>query len=412
MSLFANTHHPLAFTLSPKEWDDYIGQNHLVGKGKILRNSIDSDQLASMILWGPPGCGKTSLSRLISHKTRSHYYSINAVTGNVSDIRDIIKKAKDHAFVSERTVLFIDEIHRFNKAQQDALLPEVESGLITLIGATTENPYFSVNRSLVSRCQIYELQPLSQKDLSVLFEKAYEPFKHNVNLSEEVRKKIIIQSNGDARKLINFLELISKTFNKTHIPTVENLEPVFQQGLSYDETLHYDIISAFIKSMRGSDPDAAIYWLAKMLLGGESPEFIARRLIIFASEDIGNADPNALVLATSLLNAVKFIGMPEAQINLSHVTTYLASAPKSNASYVAIKKATKAIKEGKNYQVPDYLRDKSDNYRYPHDYPHAIHPQHYLPETEQFYEPSSRGYEKIIKERLEHYAKIKKDMNP
>lgn len=408
MSLFQNSHHPLAYTLSPKNWADYIGQDHLIGPNSILRKSIDSDTLTSMIFWGPPGCGKTSLSRLISTKTKSHYYSINAVTGKVADIKEVIEKAKNHAFVSQKTVLFIDEIHRFNKAQQDALLPEVESGLLILIGATTENPYFSVIPSLVSRCQIYELKALSTAHLSRLCDIAISKFNHKVPISSDIKKRIITQAQGDARKLINILELISSSFNEFYTPTLDRLEPILQHGVSYDEQLHYDLISAFIKSMRGSDPNAAIYWLSKMLLGGESPEFIARRLIIFASEDIGNADPHALVLATSSLTAVKFIGMPEAQITLSHVTTYLASAPKSNASYIAIKKATSAIKDGINYPVPDHLKDKSKGYIYPHDYPHAIAPQEYLPTQHTFYSPKENGYEKTIKQRLDAIEKSKK----
>ena len=407
MSLFQNTHHPLAYSLSPKTWDEYIGQDHLIGKGSILRNTIDSDMLSSMILWGPPGCGKTSLSRLISARTKSHYYSINAVTGKVADIKEVIEKAKNHAFVSQKTILFIHEIHRFNKAQQDALLPEVESGVLVLIGATTENPYFSVIPSLVSRCQLYELKSLSTDHLSTLFDSAVSQFTHTVPISDDIKEKIITQAQGDARKLINILELISASFNEHYVPTLEKLEPLLQHGISYDERLHYDLISAFIKSMRGSDPNAAIYWLSKMLLGGESPEFIARRLIVFASEDIGNADPHALVLATSLLTAVKFIGMPEAQINLSHVTTYLASAPKSNAAYMAIKNATAAIKQGINYPVPDHLKDKSKGYLYSHDYPQAIAPQTYLPKEHRFYEPKESGYEKTIKQRLENILRLR-----
>jgi putative ATPase len=408
MSLFQNQHHPLAYNLSPKSWEDYMGQTHLIGKGKILRNAIENDNLSSLILWGPPGCGKTSLSRLISARTSSNYYSINAVTGKVADIKDVIEKAKTHAYVSERTLLFIDEIHRFNKAQQDALLPEVESGLLTLIGATTENPFFAVIPSLVSRCQIYELHPLTKEELETLFNKAISNFSHKVPISVEIKEKVIAQSNGDARKLLNALELIHASFNEKTPPTLETLQPILQQGVSYDKNTHYDVTSAFIKSMRGSDPDAALYWLAKMILGGESPEFIARRLIIFASEDIGNADPHALILATSLLSAVKFIGYPEAQINLSHVTAYLATAPKSNATYLAIKKAKKAIQDGHNYTVPNHLRDKGDGYLYPHNYPGHVVKQDYLPQAHSFYTPTENGYEKVIKQRLESVKAIQK----
>jgi putative ATPase len=412
---------PLAYKLAPKSLDEYIGQSHIFEKGKPLYQMIEQDSLFSMILWGPPGCGKTSLSRLIAGKTSAIYIALNAVTAKVSDVKDAIEKAKFNLNQNKRTLLFIDEIHRFNKLQQDALLPEVESGLITFIGATTENPYFSVIPGLISRAQVFEFEPLTEKHMHTILDNAITKISKEqpLKITTKAKQYLVGHANGDARKLINILEMadsVNKTNNELTVKTLENLTQ--SKGLRYNTDEHYDLNSAFIKSMRGSDPDAAVYWLARMLKGGENPEFIARRLIIFASEDVGNSDPMALVLATSVLSAAKFIGMPEVQINLSQVTTYLATAPKSNASYNAILKANKLIEEGKLIKVPDTLRDShykgakkmgfGKGYIYPHKSPDGIVSQNYMPEQLDLYKPKELGHEKIIIKRLE-YIKNKKN---
>ena len=409
---------PLAYELSPKTLDDYVGQDHLLGKQKPLRVMIENDRLISMILWGPPGCGKTSLSRLISNHTKSTYFSLNAVTAKIGDIKDIIEKARAIQIVGKRSILFIDEIHRFNKVQQDALLPDVESGLVTLIGATTENPFFTVIPGLVSRCQIFELQPLPFESLIKLSAKAIQRL--SLNLSSKALSFVLNRSDGDARKCLNNLELIATTIKKESPIEISDIESLFKtQGQGFSDDNHYDMISAFIKSMRGSDVDAAIYWLARLLHQGEDPLFITRRLIIFASEDVGNADPHALPLATSLLQAVKHIGMPEVRINLSQVTAYMSLAPKSNASYMAIKAAENAIKNGELVEVPHHLKDshykgaktmgRGSGYKYPHDYPDAIVPQLYYPGSETFYNPKNSGYEALqLKEKSKISYKIDK----
>lgn len=412
---------PLAFHMAPRTFDDFVGQEHILGEGKPLRRLIENDQLFSIILWGPPGCGKTALSRLISYRTKAAYIALNAVTAKIADIKDAIDTARAEQRRGRKTILFLDEIHRFNKAQQDALLPEVESGLLTLIGATTENPFFSVIPALISRSQVFEFKPLESKDLLMLIDRFYsretEAGNRGPALTEDAKEYLVRYSGGDARKLFNLLEMALKSSTQTI--TKDHMESLTQvKGTTYDEDDHYDIISAFIKSMRGSDPDAAVYWLARMLKGGEDPEFIARRLIIFASEDVGNADPQALILAVALLEAVKFIGMPEIRINLSHVTTYLACAPKSNASYAAINRAFAAIDNGTLFAVPNHLRDShykgakrmgfGKGYKYPHDYPpYAITDQDYLPESRTFYEPKDIGYEKQLKKRLEFIRSMK-----
>lgn len=409
--LFSNTakQHPLAFLLAPKTLDDYVGQEHLISPGKPIRNMIENDTLISMIFWGPPGCGKTSLSRLLSSLCSADYFSLNAVTAKIADLKEVIVKATSAQHMGRKSILFLDEIHRFNKAQQDALLPDVESGLITLIGATTENPFFSVIPGLVSRCHIFQLFPHSNDTLASLCEKALRHVSKTVDAPAQ--EKLLHFAEGDARKLLNTIELLSASTKTDHI-TEDILDSIpALKGRSMNADDHYDMTSAFIKSMRGSDPDAAVYWLARLLHQGEDPQFIARRMIIFASEDIGNADPNALVLTSALIQAVNVIGMPEIRINLSHVATYLASAPKSNAAYKAIGHAQEAIKSGKLFPVPPYLKDShykaakklghGQGYKYPHNYPDAVVKQTYMPEKLHLYTPKESGYEAEIKARLE-----------
>ena len=402
---------PLAYRLSPKTFDEYMGQEHILSAQKPLRKLIEQDQLRSLLLWGPPGTGKTALSRLIAKKTASGYLALNAVIAKTADIKMAIEQAKVNLTRQQKTILFIDELHRFNKIQQDALLPDVENGLITLIGATTENPFFSVIPALLSRSQVFELKPLSTKHLKIIFEHALQDFiiaTYQPRFEAEAVEYLMLQAQGDARKMLNILETAVLSSKKKQEITREFVQTILQtKGVPYNENEHYDTISAFIKSLRGSDADAAVYWLAKMLKGGEDPQFIARRLIIFASEDIGNADPQALILATSLLDATKFIGLPEIRINLAQVTTYLATAPKSNASYLAINKAMALIDKGVLYEVPDHLKKSGQKkYLYPHDYELGLVKQEYLPESVSFYEPKQIGFEKIIKKRIEYVKKL------
>lgn len=376
---------PLAYKLAPKGLEDYVGQTHLLGPNKPLKRLIEQDKVGSMILWGPPGCGKTSLAKLVASLTHSQFLSLNAVHAKVADIKAVIEKATQH---SERTFLFIDELHRFTKLQQDALLPEVESGLLTLIGATTENPYFSVIPGLLSRTQVFELFPLSPEELTTLFDRTWQKLseKSPISYEEKAKTTLIHYAKGDARKCITLIETcVSALPNTSSRLTLDLLESLIQsKGLAYDEADHYELISAFIKSMRGSDPHATLYWLARMLKGGEDPRFIARRLIIFASEDIGLADSQALLLATSASTAAEVIGMPEIQINLAHVAVYLAKAPKSNASYKGIKNALALIDQGTLYPVPDHLKNKpKSTYIYPHDFPD--NDQTYLPNPHAFF---------------------------
>ena len=413
---------PLAYLLAPTSFDDYVGQTHLMGVNQPLRKCIDSDHVISMILWGPPGCGKTSLSRLISSQTHHDYHALNAVTAKVADIRKLTDQASHQAQKNnKKTILFIDEIHRFSKTQQDALLPSVESGLITLIGATTENPYFSVTPSLLSRCQLFELFSLSRSALQCLLQKGCKTL--SLSLNNDVQDYILNQAQGDARKLLNYTEMLHQAYPNIMIE-VTHCQDLFQRhGTALSKDDHYNITSAWIKSMRGSDPDAAVYWMTRLIEGGEPAPFIARRLIIFASEDIGNADPQALPLATSLLEAVNAIGLPEVAINLSHVTLYLASAPKSNACYMALKAAQRTIRSGPLLSVPDPLKDAhykgaeklghGNGYKYPHDYPNALVNQAYLPTPLQLYQPKDVGYEASIKKRLDYISSASKSQcNP
>ncbi len=419
---------PLAERIRPKTLDEFKGQNKLVGKGKPLRLMIENDSLSSFILWGPPGTGKTTLAKIISSQTKSEFYQINAVSAGVKDIRKIIELAKENAFYNKKTILFIDEIHRFNKAQQDALLSSVESGEIILIGATTENPSFEVIPALRSRARVYVLEELSKKDLEEILNTALkkDEFLSKLNIKNIDKEYLIYLSGGDARIMLNILE--AAVIQELNQPEINLTKEVLQNIVQQKDTLydkageeHYNVISAFIKSMRGSDPDAALYWLARMLEGGEDPLFIARRMIIFASEDVGNASPNALVLAVNTFNAIEKIGMPEGRIILAQCTTYLAAAPKSNAAYKGIERAIADVKSKPVYKVPLHLRNAptklmkelgyAENYKYPHQFENNFVLENYFPEemkNAQYYFPGENGQEKNIRERLKKLWKGKK----
>lgn len=387
---------PLAERMRPRSLDDYVGQRHLVGEGAILRKMIDAGRISSFILWGPPGVGKTTLAQIIAHTLKVPFYTLSAVTSGVKDVREVIERAKSNRFFdSASPILFIDEIHRFSKSQQDSLLGAVEKGIVTLIGATTENPSFEVIRPLLSRCQLYVLKPLGKDDLQGLLERAIH--KDVVLKEKDITLKetgaMLRYSGGDARKLLNILELIVNSFSSDEIIiTDEVVERELQQNpLAYDKQgeMHYDIISAFIKSIRGSDPDAALYWMARMIEGGEDPQFIARRVVISASEDIGLANPNALLLANAAFDTVMKIGWPEARIALAEAVVYLATSPKSNSAYLGINAAIARVRETGNLPVPLHIRNAPtqlmaelgyhDGYKYPHDYPGHFTTQQYLP---------------------------------
>ena len=387
---------PLAERMRPRSLDDYVGQKHLVGEGAILRKMIDAGRISSFILWGPPGVGKTTLAQIIAHTLKVPFYTLSAVTSGVKDVREVIERAKNNRFFdSASPILFIDEIHRFSKSQQDSLLGAVEKGIVTLIGATTENPSFEVIRPLLSRCQLYVLKPLGKDDLQGLLERAIH--KDVVLKEKDITLKetsaMLRYSGGDARKLLNILELIVNSFSSDEIIiTDEVVERELQQNpLAYDKQgeMHYDIISAFIKSIRGSDPDAALYWMARMIEGGEDPQFIARRVVISASEDIGLANPNALLLANAAFDTVMKIGWTEARIALAEAVVYLATSPKSNSAYLGINAAIARVRETGNLPVPLHIRNAPtqlmaelgyhDGYKYPHDYPGHFTSQQYLP---------------------------------
>jgi len=387
---------PLAERLRPKTLDDYIGQQHLVGEGAVLRRMIDSGRISSFILWGPPGVGKTTLAQIIAHKLETPFYTLSAVTSGVKDVRDVIERAQKGRFFNEASpILFIDEIHRFSKSQQDSLLGAVEKGVVTLIGATTENPSFEVIRPLLSRCQLYVLKSLEKDDLLQLLERAITTDTILKERHIELRETgaLLRYSGGDARKLLNILELVVEAENGDVVITDDLVVNRLQQNpLAYDKDgeMHYDIISAFIKSIRGSDPDGALYWMARMIEGGEDPQFIARRMVISASEDIGLANPNALLLANAAFDTVMKIGWPEARIALGECAVYLATSPKSNSAYLGIDAALALVRETGNQPVPLHLRNAptslmkdlgySDGYKYPHDYPGHFTQQQYLPD--------------------------------
>ena len=386
---------PLAERMRPRSLDDYIGQKHLVGEGAVLRRMIESGRISSFILWGPPGVGKTTLAMVIAHQLDVPFYTLSAVTSGVKDVRDVIEKARGENFFDTKTpILFIDEIHRFSKSQQDSLLGAVEQGVVTLIGATTENPSFEVIRPLLSRCQLYVLKPLDDADLLSLAERTLREdiYLKDKNIVLEETAALLRFSGGDARKLLNILDLV---YNSDCLKvTDEAITGLLQQNpLAFDKDgeMHYDIISAFIKSIRGSDPDAALYWLARMIEGGEDPNFIARRLVISASEDIGLANPNALLLANAAFDACQKIGWPEGRIPLAEATVYLATSPKSNSAYMGINDAIAKVQETGNLPVPLHLRNAptrtmkdlgyAKGYKYPHDYPGHWVEQQYMPDA-------------------------------
>ncbi len=418
---------PLALRLTPKSLDEFFGQEHLLGPGKLLRRAVEADRLGSVIFFGPSGCGKSALARLIALKTQAHFSDLNAVTAGVADLRKEIEGAKLRLQAQgKKTILLVDEIHHFNKSQQDALLPDVERGTITLIGLTTENPYFYVNTALRSRSQIFEFFPHSKEDLSKIIDRALSNNEMglgnmNIKLDEEAREHLISMSNGDARRILNALEIaVSSTplgkEGLIHVTLAVAEESSQKRALTYDKhgDEHYDTISAFIKSMRGGDPDAALYWMAKMIASGEDPRFIARRILICASEDVGNADPRALMIASAAFNAVELVGMPEGRIPLAQAAAYVACAPKSNAAYLGIDAALQEVKRGKHRAVPNHLKDANmdgkerghgQGYKYPHNFPDHWIEQEYMPDPKIFYEPTELGEEKKIKERLSKWRK-------
>ncbi len=413
---------PLAERLRPRTLDEYIGQRHLVGEGAVLRRMIDAGHVSSFILWGPPGVGKTTLAQIIASKLNTPFYTLSAVTSGVKDVRDVIEKAQKVRFFNEASpILFIDEIHRFSKSQQDSLLGAVEKGVVTLIGATTENPSFEVIRPLLSRCQLYVLKSLEKDDLLQLLHRALTT---DVMLKErkiELKETsaLLRYSGGDARKLLNILELVTDAESGDVTITDELVVSRLQQNpLAYDKDgeMHYDIISAFIKSIRGSDPDAALYWMARMIEGGEDPQFIARRVVISAAEDIGLANPNALLLANAAFDTVMKIGWPEGRIALAEAVVYLATSPKSNSAYLGIDAALSVVRETGNEPVPLHIRNAptklmkdlgySDGYKYPHDYPGHFIPQQYLPDAltgKRFWHGQHNPAEEKLYQRMASY---------
>ena len=416
---------PLAARMRPRALDEIFGQEHILGDGKLLRRAIEADRMSSIILYGPPGCGKTSLAEVIALTTDRRFERISGVLANVAILRDLLKTAAGWKKIhGQDTILFIDEIHRFNKAQQDVLLPYVENGDIILIGATTHNPFFFINTPLNSRSQIFQLNPLSEEAIHAVLQRAIE---HPAGLNElvtadgEALAHLARVCDGDARRALNALEIAALTTPPGEEGLVcltqhEIEESVQKKAVVYDhdEDEHYDTISAFIKSVRGSDPNAAVYWLAKMIYAGEDPRFIARRLVILASEDIGNADPRGLTLATSAMQSVEFVGMPEARIILSQATTYLASAPKSNASYLAINAALDDIENGRTLPVPKHLQsgpkpDKGkQKYQYAHNGKDHFVDQEYVPTDKVYYQPTDQGYEETIGKRLAFWKSLRR----
>lgn len=420
---------PLAARMCPESLDEIAGQRHLLGEGKLLRRAIEADRIGSLILYGPPGSGKTSLASVIALKTRRRFERVSGVQATVALLRELLEAARvRRERDGAQTILFIDEIHHLNKSQQDILLPWVEDGVVTLIGATTHNPFFFVNAPLTSRSQIFELEQLSEQDVILLLRRALQSKRGLGDLPADVEDEALAHlarvCEGDARRALNALEIAALTTPPGESGRIRITRQVAEESIQkkavvydHDEDGHYDTISAFIKSVRGSDPNAAVYWLAKMLYAGEDPRFIARRLIILASEDIGNADPRALMLAVAAKNAVEFVGMPEARIILSHATTYLASAPKSNAAYLAVENATGDVKEGRVLPVPKPLRGTGykgakrlghEGYLYAHDFKDHFVDQEYAPTSAVYYEPTNQGYEDVIRQRLQRLKEARK----
>jgi len=402
---------PLAARQAPKKIEDFAGQPHLLGPGKMLRRLLETDTLKSAVFFGPPGCGKTATARYVASRTQAHVVELNAAAAGVADIKKVITEAKERArtptFEERRTLLILDEIHHFNKTQQDTLLPSVERGDIILIGITTENPYFYINSALLSRFSVFEFKALCDKDLAKILNRAAEEEK--VNLTKDAAQYFITQANGDGRKILNALEIAvlttdpdKKGIKQVDLKTAQ--ECIQKRHLNYDKKgdEHYDIISAFIKSMRGSDPDATVYWLARMLESGEDPRFIARRILICASEDVGLAEPAAIMIAQAAFSAAEELGMPEIRIPLAHAAIYVACCPKSNSAYLAVDAALQEVREGKLRRVPDHLRSggKNRGYKYAHDFPHHYVKQAYMPDPMQFFKPTTQGKEAALIERL------------
>jgi putative ATPase len=419
-------HQPLAARMRPRSLAEFTGQSHIIGPGHLLRRAIEADRIQSLIFYGPPGTGKTSLAQIIAHQTKSRFERLSGVESNVADMRRVLAAATNRLQnIGQPTILFVDEIHRFNKSQQDVLLPDVESGVIRLIGATTHNPFFFVNSPLVSRSQIFELRPLTEEDLLALLRRALVDTERGlgylkIQADENALKHLATVADGDARKALNALEIAALTTppqpeGTVHIDLAAAEQSIQKKAVVYDGDgdAHYDTISAFIKSMRGSDADAALYWLAKMIHAGEDPRFIARRIVICAAEDVGLADPMALVLANAALAASEFVGWPEARIPLAEATVYIATAHKSNSAYMAIDAALEDVRSGRTLPVPEHLRDAhyqgaqrlghGQGYEYAHSHPDHFVAQDYLGATKRYYEPTDQGVEKKIKERVDRW---------
>lgn len=427
---------PLAVRMRPRTLDEYLGQQHFIGPGKLLRRTLEADRISSAIFYGPPGTGKTSLATIIAEMTRAHFAQVNAAAIGVKEVREILRGARDRLETSEqRTILFLDEIHRFNRAQQDVLLSDVEDGVIILIGATTENPFFAINSPLISRSQIYQFEPLTNEDVITLLNRAVADKdrglgQHQVTLTDEAANHLAKTSDGDARRALTALEIAVlsqidqvKDGGAIVVDLDTACESIQRKALEYDATgdSHYDAISAMIKSVRGSDPDAAVYWLARMLEAGEDPRFIARRLVILASEDIGNADPQGLIIAQAAADATNFIGLPECKLVLAQAAIYLACAPKSNASAVAIWQASSDVREGRTLPVPKHLKStgyagakrlgSGEGYRYPHDEKDGTVDQEYLGVDKVYYTPTDRGAEAKIQEYLNSVRRREENTN-
>jgi putative ATPase len=412
---------PLAARMRPRTLDEFVGQEHFLGPGKLLRRLLQADRLGSVIFYGPPGTGKTALAHVIANHTQCAFRQINAVATGIKEVRELLAEARAELEASgRRTILFVDELHRFNRAQQDVLLPDVEEGRVILIGATTQNPFFAINSPLLSRSQIFTFQPLTQAQIKLLLQRALADRERGfgarqVHAHEDALDFLAEICDGDARRALSALEVgvLSIPEEPVEFTLAVAQDSIQRKALDYDATgdAHYDVASAFIKSMRGSDPDAAIYWMARMLESGEDPRFIARRIVICASEDVGNADPRALLVATAAMQAVEFVGLPECQLNLAQAVTYIATAPKSNACTLAIEKASEDVRAGRTLTVPLHLRDThyrgaeqlghGEAYKYAHDFAGGWVDQTYLPEERRYYQPTDRGYEAEIRARME-----------
>ncbi|MCK4244838.1 MAG: replication-associated recombination protein A [Candidatus Omnitrophica bacterium] len=420
---------PLAMRMRPRNLQEFVGQKHILQEGSLLQRAILSDRISSLIFFGPSGTGKTALAYIIANSTKGSFKSLNAVTSFLADVRNIIAEARERRRINKkRTILFIDELHHFNKSQQDAFMADVEDGTIILIGATVHNPYFAINSPLLSRSLVFEFKPLEEKDLLVIMKRALLDKEgglgnFRVRMEEEALHHLAKQSEGDARRALNALEIGVLTTRPDKQGMIQFTLAVAEESIQRkvvlydkDEDEHYNTISAFIKSMRGSDPDATLYWLAKMIVAGEDPRFIARRIVICAAEDVGNADPQALVLANSALQVSEFVGMPEAKIPLAQAAVYVATCPKSNSSYLGIEKAIADVEKGKTLEVPKHLQvgsykgaeklGRGQNYLYPHNYKDHLIKQEYIPERKKYYQPSGMGYEKVIRERMEKLEKL------